>query len=326
MKPMTDLVVIGAGPAGLSCAIEAQKAGLTTVVFEKGSIVDAIRRFPTNLVWFSTPELLEIGDVPFVVSTVRPTRVDTINYYQKVARFHRLDIRYHDPVVALRPDGESFLITTGHDATYRARFVVVATGYFDHPNRLGVPGEEQAHVSHYYREPFECYERDVVVVGGRNSAVEAALDLFRHGASVTLVHRGMKLSEGVKYWILPDIENRIKAGEIHALFGSTVQEIGENTVRLRTPVGVTDVRGQHVFVLVGFLPDTHQLLSFGITLDPVTLAPVINPDTFETNVRGVFVAGSVIAGRNTNKIFVENGRLHGPAIVRCIRSRIPRIS
>ena len=323
---MTDLVVIGAGPAGLSCAIEAQKAGLRTLVLEKGSVVDAIRRFPTNLVWFSTPELLEIGDVPFVVSTVRPTRMDTINYYQKVARSFRLDIRYHDPVVGLGRDGESFLLTTGHDAIYRARFVVVATGYFDHPHRLGVPGEEQAHVSHYFREPFEFFEGDVVVVGGRNSAVEAALDLFRHGANVTLVHRGMKLSEGVKYWILPDIENRIKAGEIHALFGSTVQEIGDESVRVHTPVGVTDVRGQHVFVLVGFLPDTQQLLSFGITLDPVTLAPVINPDTFETNVPGVFVAGSVVAGRNTNKIFVENGRLHGAAIVRCLRDRIPRIS
>ncbi len=317
---MTDVIVIGAGPSGLATAIEARRAELTCTILEKGSLVDYIRRFPRNLVWFSTPELLEIGDVPFPIPTVRPTRIDTLAYYQKVAQFHQLDIRYFDPVESIEATGNGFTLTTAKQMTYMARFVVVATGYFDNPNWLGVPGESLGKVSHYYDEPFACFDRDVAVVGGRNSAVEAALDLYRHGARVTMIHRGKKLSDGVKYWILPDIENRIKAGQITALFESNVLEIDEGQIVVGTAQEVTRLKNDMTYVLIGFRPDTGLLQRFGMTVDPDTLAPHHDPGTFETSVPRLYVAGSVVAGRFNNKIFVENGRLHGKAIIRSIIS------
>ncbi len=323
MEMSADVVIVGAGPSGLSCAIEAKKAGLSVIVLEKGSLVDYIRRFPANLVWFSTPELLEIGGVPFVISTVRPTRVDTLNYYQKVARVHGLDVRSFDAVTGIRRpadgSGGGFVVTTAGGAAYAARNVVVATGYFDNPNRLGVRGEDLDHVFHYYDEPFRYFDADVVVVGGRNSAVEAALDLYRHGARVRLVHRGSNLSEGVKYWILPDIENRIKAGEIQASFGSTVSRIEPGGVDLATPAGSLRAPARFVFILAGYHPDVDHMKAFGIDIDPETLAPAHDASTLETNVPGLYVAGSAVAGKFNNKIFVENGRLHGSVIVKAMR-------
>lgn len=318
---MIDLLVIGSGPAGLSCAIEARRAGLGAIVLEKGSLVDAIRRFPTALVWFSTPELLELGDVPFVISTVRPTRVDTLNYYRKVTDHYGLDVRPFDAAESIERSGGGLTVRTVSGATYEARAVVVATGYVDHPNRLGVPGEDLPHVLHYYDEPFRWVGQDVVVVGGRNSAVEAALDLYRHGARVTLVHRAPRLSEGVKYWILPDIENRIKAGEIKGAFETTVLEFRAGSVIVEGRGGRQELPARCAFVLVGFLPDTRQLSRFGIQLDPESLAPIADQETLETGVPGLFVAGSVVAGKNTNKIFVENGRLHGKVIVSALLAR-----
>jgi bacillithiol disulfide reductase len=318
---MIDVIVVGAGPAGLATAIAAQRGGLSCTIIEKGSLVDYIRRFPRNLVWFSTPELLEIGDVPFPIATVRPTRIDTLAYYQKVATRYKLDVHYFDPVDSIVPRGDGFEVVTAKGAGYAARNVVIATGYFDNPNRVGVPGEDLPHVSHYYDEPFTGFDRDVTVVGGRNSAVEAALDLFRHGARVTLVHRGKKLSEGVKYWILPDIENRIKSGEIAALFDSTVKRFDDGSVTVTTPGGELQAKSDMVYVLIGFRPDTQHLSRFGITIHPETLAPEHDPGTFETNVPGLYVAGSVVAGKFNNKIFVENGRLHGKTIVDAILSK-----
>lgn len=320
MKKVADVVIVGAGPSGLSCAIEAKNEGLSVIVLEKGSLVDYIRRFPANLVWFSTPELLEIGGVPFVISTVRPTRVDTLNYYQKVVRVHALDVRCFDPVRTIRPSPEGFEIGTARGVQYRARHVVVATGYFDNPNRLGVPGEDLPHVRHYYDEPFMYFDCDVVVVGGRNSAVEAALDMYRHGARVRLVHRGDRLSEGVKYWILPDMENRLKAGEIRASFRSTVVGIDAGGVTVKTPRGIEMVPAAFVFVLIGFHPDVTHMAEFGIRINPESLAPEHDPATFRTNVPGLYVAGSAVAGKYNNRIFVENGRLHGRVIVEAIRA------
>lgn len=321
---MFDVLIIGAGPSGLSCAIEARRAGLSAVVLEKGSVVDAIRRFPTGLIWFSTPELLEIGNIPFVIPTTRPTRVDAINYYQRVAAHFTLDIRTHDGVQDVQKNGDHFLVTTHRKKRYRAKNVVVATGYYDHPNRLGVPGEDLPNVAHHYREPFEFFGCDVAVVGGRNSAVEAALDLFRHGARVTLIHRGPELSKGVKYWILPDIENRIKNGEIKALFNSVVKEIREESILVHTAQGLVEVKNDFTFVLIGFHPDTDHLRSYGVEINPDTLAPVHDESTLETNVPGLYVCGSIVAGKNNNKIFVENGRLHGSVIVSAIlRKRAP---
>ena len=312
---MYDLIVIGAGPAGLSCAIEAKKAGLSCIVLEKGSVVESIRRFPTNLVWFSTPELLEIGDVPFIVSTMRPTRADTIVYYQRVVRQYGLRIATSANVDAISRGNDGYAINTAEGATYSARNVVVATGYYDHPTHLNIPGESLPKVAHYYDEAFRYFDRDVAVVGGRNSAVEAALDLFRHGARVTLIHRREKLSDGVKYWILPDIENRIKSGEIKAHFNTVVSEIREQSIVVDT-AGVRDeIPNDFVLVLIGFVPDVDNLRRFGVEIDPASLSPRHDERTFETNVPGLYVAGSLVAGRNNNRVFVENGRLHGKTIV-----------
>ncbi len=319
---MFDVLIVGAGPSGLSCAIEAKKAGLSVVVLDKGGIVDAIRRFPSDLIWFSTPELLEIGNVPFVIPTVRPTRVDTINYYQKVASFYHLDVRTLDGVEDVVNEHDGFRVVTQKGKSYDARNVVVATGYYDDPNRLNIPGEDLSNVAHHYREPFEFFGKDVAIVGGRNSAVEAALDLFRHGARVTLIHRGAELSKGVKYWILPDIENRIKNGKVMAMFDSTVKEIREENIIVDTPEGVRELKNDFTFVLIGFHPDTTHLQRFGVQVNPETLGPVCNEETFETNVLGVYVCGSIVAGKFNNKIFVENGRLHGSVIVAAILSRL----
>jgi thioredoxin reductase (NADPH) len=318
---MFKLLVVGAGPSGLSAAIEGVRAGFSVVILEKGSLVDAIRRFPTNLVWFSTPELLEIGGVPFVIPTLRPTRSETIRYYQRVAHQYKLDIRYWDGVAQIQKEGPFFRVKTASGLIYDAENVVVATGYFDHPNLLGVQGEDLPHVKHYYDEPYAYFERQVVVIGGRNSAVEAALDLYRNGAHVTLLHRGARLSEGVKYWILPDFENRVKAGEIRAQYSSTVMGFGVGTVRFRNPEGDFDLTAAAAFVLIGFHPDPDFLAASGVSIDRETLAPVHDPETLETNVPGLFVAGSVVAGKNNNKVFVENGRLHGGVIVRAILKR-----
>jgi thioredoxin reductase (NADPH) len=315
---MTDLLVVGAGPAGLSCAIEAVRAKLSCVILDQGNVADAIRRFPVNMVWFSTPELLEIGDIPFTVTTVRPTRSDTLRYYQTVAARFGLDLRTHDAVTDIHRMGDGFVVSTVGGQTFQARNVVVATGYFDCPARLGVPGEAGPRVLHYYTEPFAYRGCKVTVVGGRNSAVEAALDLYRNGARVTLVHRGEQVSPGVKYWILPDFENRLKAGQINARFRSVVREIREGVVVVDGPGDTGEIPTDFTFVLIGFLPDAEFLKAQQIPLDPQTLAPFHDPETMETPIRGLYVAGSVAAGRETNKIFVENGRLHGAKIVKSI--------
>jgi thioredoxin reductase (NADPH) len=320
----TDLIVVGAGPSGLATAIAAKQAGLASIVLEKGSLVDYIRRFPANLVWFSTPELLEIGAVPFVISTLRPTRVDTLNYYRRVAEQFAVDVRAHDAVSSIRKEGARFLVRTEKGLSYDAADVVIATGYFDNPNRLGVPGEDLPHVHHYYDEPFRYAGSTVAVIGGRNSAVEAALDLYRHGVKVTLIHRGATLSGGVKYWILPDMENRIKAGEVAGEFSTVVTAISPGALRVKGQAGEKEVAADFVFVLIGYHPDTAHLSRFGIAIDPETLAPVCREGSFETNVPGLYVAGSVVAGKFNNKIFVENGRLHGGAIVKEILARISR--
>ena len=316
-----DMIVVGAGPSGLSCAIEAKKAGLSVLVLDKGSLVDAIRRFPTDLIWFSTPELLEIGGIPFTCSTMRPTRKDTLVYYQRVAQHYELDVRTFEPVDSIQRADGAFTVSTAARTGYRSANVVIATGYFDNPNLLGVPGESLSDVRHHYDEPFKYSGCNVAVVGGRNSAVEAVLDLFRHGARVTLIHRGEKLSDGVKYWVLPDIENRIKSGEVKTLFSTTVREIREKSLLVNTPGGPSELPNDFTFVLIGFHPDTAHLKSYGVNINPETLAPTHNEKTFETNVPGIYVAGSIVAGKYNNKVFVENGRAHGAVIVSAILSK-----
>jgi thioredoxin reductase (NADPH) len=311
-----DLIVVGAGPSGLACAIEAGRRGLECLVIDKGSVADAIRRFPVNMTFFSTSELLEIGDIPFLSAGFRPTRVECVRYYQMVARKYGLKVEQGAEVVSLHRTAEGFKVVTSR-STHFSQSVVVATGYFDDPNEFPVPGSHLAKVHRYYLEPYEYSGLHVAVVGGRNSAVETALDLFRNGAIVTLIHRGQSLSSGVKYWILPDIENRIKAGEIRALFGTQVGEIRERSLVL-TGTHAGEIPNDVVFVMIGYMPSMELLRSAGVNTDPETLGPVYNPKTMETNVPGIYVAGSIAGGKFNNKIFIENGRAHGNLIVDAI--------
>ncbi|MBI3579980.1 MAG: YpdA family putative bacillithiol disulfide reductase [Ignavibacteriales bacterium] len=308
-----DILVIGAGPSGLSCAIEAKKKGFSCVVLDKGSLTDAIRRFPVNMTFFSTPELLEIGTVPFVSSGFRPTRLEALRYYQSVAKFYGLSIQSGEQVASIEKKDALFNVQTNQNR-YDTSNVVIATGYFDNPNPYEVPGANLPKVLRYYSEPFEYVGREVAIVGGKNSAVEIALDLFRNGAKVTLIHRGSKLTEGVKYWILPDIENRIKAGEIKALFETQVKEIREHSLVLDGKYA-REIPNDFVFVMIGYRPDNKLLVNAGVHIDENSLAPLHNPETMETNIKGLFVAGSIAAGKFNNKIFIENGRAHGKLIV-----------
>ena len=318
---MLDVVIIGAGPAGLSAAIEAHKVGLSYIIIEKGAIVQSVQKFPTAMSFFSTPELLEIGGIPFSSESMRPTRAEGLEYYRRVAEYFELNLNLFERVVSAKKAADHFEIRTDR-SSYETRNLIVATGYFDNPNLLNVPGEGLSKVSHYYTEPFSYFRQRVAVVGGKNSAAIAALELYRHGASVTLIHRREKMSDGVKYWILPDVENRIKEGSITAHFSTEVAEIGTDMITAKSREGKTLlIPNDFVFVLIGYHPDVDFLKSIGVQTDPESMAPLHDPATMETNVPGLYIAGSIAAGRNNNKIFIENGRMHGKAIMPSILAR-----
>ncbi len=318
---MHDVVIIGAGPAGLSAAIEAHKAGLNYLIIEKGCVVNSVQHFPTAMAFFSTPELLEIGGIPFTSSSMRPTRTDGLEYYLNVAEYFKLRVNLFERVVSGRKVDQHFELTT-NKSSYVSKNIIVATGYFDQPNLLNIPGEELPKVSHYYSEPFAYYGQKVAVVGGKNSAAIAALELYRHGASVTLIHRKERLSEAIKYWILPDIENRIKEGTVVAQFLTDVREIKADSIVLENnEKGVFSVPNDFVFALTGYHPDISLLKSMGVETDRDIMAPAHNEESMETNVGGLFIAGSIAAGKNNNKIFIENGRLHGKSIISAILKR-----
>jgi len=325
-KSRVDVLVIGAGPTGLACAIEAQKAGFKIVVVDKGCVVNSIFNYPANMTFFTTPELLEIGDIPFSTANQKPTRQEALEYYRKVVEHYRLPISQYQWVkTVVGSDGNFQVATTdrlGRIYDYHTRKLVVATGYYDLANMLNIPGEELPKVFHYYREPHPYFDTDVVVIGGKNSAAIAALDLWRHGARVTLVYRGTKLHSHVKYWILPDIENRIRNGEVKAYFNSTVREILADHVVVHTPEGVIRVKNDFVFALTGYHPDYDFLRSMGIELSPDQCRPVCDPDTLESNVPGIYVAGVIVAGSRTNEIFIENGRFHGQQIAKHLKQKL----
>ncbi len=318
-----DLLIIGAGPAGLSCAIEAQKAGLRYRVVDKGGVAHSIQGFQRDMPFFSTPELLEIGGIPFVVPTVRPTSLDCVNYYRSVVQHHRLECTFHEEITGLVGENNLFTASTRKGGEIRARYVVVATGYYDTPNPLGVPGETLPHVTHYYRDPMPYFDQDVVIIGGKNSAVEAALDLWRHGARVTVVHRGSALSTGVKYWILPDFDNRVANGSIGFLKDTHVREFLPSETVVEDAGGKSSrLHSDFVFILIGYRPDVRFLESLGISIDRESLAPQFDERSMETNVPGIFVAGGLVGGRQNNKVFIENGREHGKLIVLQITKRL----
>jgi thioredoxin reductase (NADPH) len=351
-----DIICIGAGPTGLACAIEAKRAGLRPLVIDKGVLCNSLYHYPVNMVFFTTPELLEIGDLPFVCAAEKPTRVEALKYYRKCVEHYDLELRLGEAVtrvdgadgdfrvhtrsehpVRMIAEGESHSGAANDDPVverqkgvssreshgdqelsrvnkvYTSRKLIVATGYYDLPNRLGVPGEDLPHVSHYYTEPHPFWRQDVVVIGGKNSAAEAALDLYRSGARVTLVHRRAELGSTIKYWVRPDIENRIKARQITALFETRVVRIEPDAVYVSS--GESALPAVQVFVLTGYHPDFDFLRQLGVKLDPQTNKPALDPQTLESNVPGLYLAGVVIGGNHTSEIFIENGRFHGKQII-----------
>ena len=381
MNPIYDLIIVGAGPTGLATAIEAQRHHLNYAVIEKGCITNSIFHFPNQMVFFTTPELLEIGGMPLVSEREKPTRNEALKYYRKVASALHLNVHQYEEVQRIQklafnagptvrptggtpaepaslirpsdgpptsfnagptvrpaggtpaepaslirpsdgpPTSRHFRVVTSR-TEYETRNVVIAIGYYDNPNLLGIPGEDLPHVSHYYTEPYAFYNRDVVVVGGKNSAAEAALDLFRGGARVTLVHRGSEMGSTVKYWVRPDIENRFKVREIAAFFNARVVEINAASVQILQAETIRSIPAQQVFLLTGYHSSTTLFQQLGVRFDPNTLRPEFDPQTFETNVPGVYLAGSVVGGRQNAEVFIENGRFHGELVVRTIADQV----
>ena len=346
-----DVLIVGAGPSGLATAIAAKQQGLDYAVVEKGVLVNSIFNFPMHMVFFTTPELLEVGGLPLVTPYDKPTRLEALRYYRRVVDAYGIHVSFHEEVLSIEreePDGPDdqplFAVTTrtpvgagipgpgdrhpeaagGVTAVRRvrhARAVVLAIGYYDLPNYLGIPGEDLPHVSHYYTDAHPYYRQRVVIVGGKNSAAEAALELFRGGAQVTLVHRHAELGSSIKYWVRPDIENRIKEGSIAARFETSVVEIRPTEVIVERAGVRESLPAEGVFLLTGYHPDVDLMTRAGIQCNPETYAPVLNAETFETNVPNLFLAGGAVAGKETGNIFIENGRFHGEKIIRVLADR-----
>ena len=331
-----DVTIVGAGPAGLAAAIAAKQAGLDYSIIEKGVLVNSIYKFPVNMVFFTTPELLEIGGLPLVSPFEKPTRIEALRYYRRVVDAYGLAIDFGEQVIAVeppsapsRPGGagatDVFEIETRSDKGVRrlrhTRNVIFAIGYFDHPNFIGVPGENLPHVSHYYTESHGFYRKNVLIAGGGNSAAETALELYRSGATVTLVHRHPQLKASIKYWVRPDIENRIKEGSVRGLFNTSIVEIQPGLVIAERDGQRESIPADAVFLLTGYHPDCDLYRRAGIRLQRETMTPEFNPQTFETNVPGIFLAGGAICGRDTSNIFIENGRFHGETIIKTIAQR-----
>jgi thioredoxin reductase (NADPH) len=323
---IADVVVVGAGPTGLACGIELKRRGVSAVLIDKGCVVNSLYHYPTNMVFFTTPELLEIGNIPMTSLNDKPVRGEALKYYRKVADHYGLDIRQYEKVDRIVGKDGAFVVHStdryGCTHLYSAKKVILATGYYDRPNMLNVPGEQLAKVIHYYKEPHPYYDHDVLVVGAKNSAAIAALELFWTGARVTLVHRGAGISSKVKYWIKPNIENRIKSGEIKGYFNTSVKEIRDTDVLLETPEGELRIENDFVLAMIGYRPDLEFLEAHGIKLDPATLRPYTNPETLESDRRGMYLAGVIVAGMHTNEIFIENGRFHGEKIAAAIEASL----
>ena len=314
---MIDILIVGSGPCGLAVAIEAAKNGLTHLVLEKGSITESLRKYPKRMRFFSTAENIEIGGIPFPISGVKATRDEALQYYRKVAGYYKLNFKLFAEVVDIQKIDHHFEVRTAAGDSYRAHKVVIATGYFDFPRQLGVPGEDLPNVSNYYDEPFKYSYTKVVIVGGANSAVEAALELYRHDVDVTIVHKGDDFRQTVKYWLIPDVKNRVREGKIKTKFNSIVREFRTDAVVIEnTETGeIETLPADFVLSLVGYTPDAAFLKRAGIELKNGSLVPIYNPDTYETNVPGLYVSGTVIAGIHTEKVFIENGRDHAEAII-----------
>jgi thioredoxin reductase (NADPH) len=322
-----DVLIVGAGPSGLATAIAAKQQGLDYAIVEQGVLVNSIFNFPVHMVFFTTPELLEIGGLPLVSPYEKPTRLEALRYYRRVVDTYQIQIAFEEKVVAIDREGDgTFVVTTatpnGASRVREARAVVLGIGYYDFPNYLSVPGEDLPHVSHYYDDVHPYYRKRVVVVGGKNSAAEAALELFRGGAHVTMVHRHATLGDSIKYWVRPDIENRIKEGSVAARFDTRVVEITPTSVIVEGHGGRDAIPADHVFLLTGYHPDVDLMTRAGIHCDPESYKPELNTETYETNVPNLFIAGGAIAGKHTGSIFIENGRFHGEKIIKVLADRL----
>ncbi|MGH9685399.1 MAG: YpdA family putative bacillithiol disulfide reductase [Candidatus Acidiferrales bacterium] len=320
-----DVICIGAGPTGLASAIEAKRAGMRPLVIDKGCLCNSLLHYPVNMQFFTTPERMEIGDLPMTTAGSKPTRPEALKYYRRAAEHYGIEVRLYERVEKITGHDGAFVVHTtnesGAPAQYHGKKIVIATGYYDRPNPLGVPGEDLPHVSHYFTEPHPYWNQDVVVIGGKNSAAEAALDLFRAGARVTLIHRQPALGKSLKFWVKPDIENRIHAGEIRAIFNAHIARIEPHQVWLKNGSGEQGVPAEQVFAMTGYHPDFEFLERQGIRLDPESKRPAINPETLESNVPGIYLAGVVVGGKHTSDIFIENGRFHGRQIIAAISGK-----
>ena len=329
---MLDLAVIGAGPCGLAVGVAAKRSGLTAALFDKGAIVSSLLRYPLYMTFFSTPERLEIAGVPFVTSGEKPTRREALTYYRKVAEYFQLDVRQYHAVVQVGRTGGGFELQASHSGTQpetiAARHLVYATGYFESPNLLGVPGEDLPQVSHFFVEAHPYWRQSVVIVGGGNSAVEAALELHRVGARVTIVHFLEQFDRGVKSWVLPDITNRVKDGSVGVRWRSRVVRIEPGTVVIRSERGgsTESLPADFVLALTGYRADQRLLRAAGVSIDETTGVPKHDAATMETNVPGVYVAGVLSCGYDANRIFIENGRGHGDLICAHIKAKPPRVA
>jgi thioredoxin reductase (NADPH) len=321
-----DVLVVGSGPTGLACAIEAKRRGLRVVLVDKGCLCNSLFHYPSNMTFFTTPELLEIGDMPFSSPNQKPSRNEALEYYRKVAEHYALEIRQYHQVLTIDGSDGNFSVMLRdrfeRKTNVGARKVILATGYYDLPNSMGIAGEELPNVMHYYHDPHPYYDMDVIVIGGKNSAAIAALDLWRHGARVTLIHRGPEMHRHVKYWILPDINNRIKNGEVNAHFKSEVTAILPDSVDVKTPAGLITLKSDFVFALTGYHPDFTFLESVGILLDGKDRCPACDPESLESNIKGIYLAGVIVAGSRTDEIFIENGRFHGRQIADSIEKTL----
>jgi thioredoxin reductase (NADPH) len=325
MSNSYDVICIGAGPTGLACAIEVKRDGMRPLVIDKGCLCNSLFHYPINMVFFTTPERMEIGDLPMTVGGRNPTRAEALKYYRRAVEHYGIEVRQYEKVDSIYGHDGAFMVQT-HDDTdavkeYRTKKIILATGYYDLPNRLDIPGENLPHVSHYFIEAHPYWNRDVVVIGGKNSAAEAALDLFRAGARVTLVHRDAELGKNLKYWIRPDIENRIRAGEIRGLLRTNVTRIEPHQVWVNNGEGEQALPATQVFAMIGYHPDFGFLEKQGIQLDPKSRKPRVNPESLESNVPGIYLAGVIVGGKETGEIFIENGRFHGRQIAAAISGK-----
>ena len=319
--PMTayDVICIGAGPTGLACAIEAKREGMRPLVVDKGCLCNSLYHYPVNMAFFTTPERMEIGDLPMTISGGKPSRSEALKYYRRAVEHYGIETRLYEKVRTVEGREGAFVVNTTNDVDapqqYHGRKVIFATGYYDKPNELRIPGEDLPHVSHYFTDAHPYWNQDVVVIGAQNSAAETALDLFRGGARVTIVHRGGGVGKSLKYWVKPDIENRIAAGEIRALFRTTVTRIEPHQVHVKGWISGKVLPATQVFAMTGYHPDFEFLEQQGIRFDASTRKPELNPDTLESNIPGIYLAGVIVGGENTSQIFIENGRFHGKQII-----------